>query len=337
MNNFNGYVEDCQTSWRRTAPINQEHGWQNGKSYSWILPREYWEQGLWPGIRSDSSNSLPAYLSKNNIHRHDGSHNLKSSWMLCANLYFPFRRDTALLANFLKDKVLSSVKTVNSVELEYAAPSPLDPSTLLGEPHGQRGKNQTSPDVAFIVSLNDGSEGLILTENKFTEHSFYACSGRDKTYENPDISRCMNFKLVMSNIKTNCYQTHWEHGDRTNRKYWDYLQFTDRAHVSLRRCPAANAGYQLFRQQALAEAIAKNGPYSKVVSCVAYDDRNDTLLSCLRSTGVQDFTQDWSPLFQGKAGFASFTHQQWVNWVRHNDHTGSWTEWVKYIEDRYKL
>jgi hypothetical protein len=226
---------------------------------------------------------------------------------------------------------------VASVELEYAAPPPLDPTTLLGEPVGQRGRNQTSPDVAFLITLSDGSKGLILTENKFTEHSFYACSGRNNDYGNPDKSRCMNFHSVMSDISHNCYQMHWADGDRTNRTYWRYLQFNDSADTTLKRCPAANAGYQLFRQQALAEAFAQDGRYSAVFSCVAYDDRNETLLSCLRSTGVADFTLDWGPLFKGKAKFACFTHQQWVTWVRQHDHQSKWKEWSQYIEDRYAL
>ena len=34
-----------------------------------------------------------AFLKKSDVQKHDGVHNLKSSWMQCANLYFPFRND----------------------------------------------------------------------------------------------------------------------------------------------------------------------------------------------------------------------------------------------------
>ena len=129
---------------------------------------------------------MPAYLDANKVQKHDGAHNLKSSWMQCANLYFPFREDYETIAGFLQKHVSRGIDTVNRIELEWAGKPPLDPTTLLGEPRGQRGANQTSPDVAFIVN---GGKGIVLVENKFTEHSFYPCSGRKKIYGNPDRER----------------------------------------------------------------------------------------------------------------------------------------------------
>jgi len=335
MRNFDKYVQDLQIDWRLNKLTSQKPGWQNKKEYPWILPRTEWEQGLWSNIQSGKSHSLPAYLSEKRIQKHDGVHNLKSSWVLCANLYFPFQRDQEMLAGFLKSSILSSIERIDAIELEYAEEWPLDPTTLLGEPKGQRGKNQTSPDVAFLVTLTDGYKGLILTESKFTEHSFYACSGRDRQYGNPDAKRCMNFKTLSRDFAGQCYMTQWALGRRTNRKYWDYIHFSDEAYQSLRRCPAANAGYQLFRQQALAEAIAQKGSYEAVVSCVAYDDRNESLTGCLRSTGIIDFTKDWGHLFSGKTKFACFTHQQWVRWVQQNDFKNKWQDWLNYVKKRY--
>lgn len=335
MRQFNKDVEKSQTEWRTSHIDTSQMGKQNKKRYPWILPREMWELGLWPGIRSNSSHPLAAYLIKNNVQKHDGVHNLKSSWMLCANLYFPFQQDRFMLTGFLKKYVLQGIATVDAVDLEFAAKRPLDPTTLLGEPIGQRGKYQTSPDVAFVITLKKGGNGLILTESKFTEHSFYECSGRKKEYGNPDPKRCMNFSSLIKDIEQQCYITNWELGKRTNRKYWDYIHFSEKALKTLRRCPAANAGYQLFRQQALAEAIAQNGTYLVVISCVAYDNRNETLIRCLRGTGIKDFTREWGSLFEGKAIFASFTHQQWVNWVRQHNTKGMWHDWLRYIRDRY--
>jgi len=59
------------------------------------------------------------------------------------------------------------------------------------------------------------------------------------------------------------------------------------------------------------------------------------LIRCLRGTGVEDFTKEWGPLFEGKALFRSFTHQQWVNWVRERDIEGKWKEWLGYVKNRY--
>ena len=122
-----------QVAWRRANIASRDQGWQNGKQYEWILPQRMWEAGLYPGIRSGAPSSLPAYLEAEGVQRHQGSHNLKSSWILCANLYFPFRgspEGRRLLAGFLRERVHPSIASVDRLELEYAEPgdSPLHPS-----------------------------------------------------------------------------------------------------------------------------------------------------------------------------------------------------------------
>jgi hypothetical protein len=99
-------------------------------------------------------------------------------------------------------------------------------------------------------------------------------------------------------------------------------------------CRQAHAGYQLFRQQALAEGIAALGVYDFVISCVAIDERNETLDSSLERTGLARLTE-WGGLFKGKARFSVFTHQQWVNWVRTHDSGERWRDWIAYVESRY--
>lgn len=240
-----------------------------------------------------------------------------------------------MLTGFLREYLSRSIKAVDAIELEYAETAPFDPATLLGEPRGLRGKNQTSPDVAFVVSLAGSGKGLILTESKFTEHSFYPCSGRKKEYGNPEPDKCMRFSEIRGSIKEHCYQAYWAHDQRTNRKYWDYLTFSAEALETLRRCPAATSGYQLFRQQALAEAFAQKGNYKLVMSCVAYDSRNETLIRSLRGTVINDFTIGWAPLFEGRAKFVAFTHQQWVDWVRGHDDQRAWTGWSEWLKKRY--
>ena len=239
---------------------------------------------------------------------------------------------TVIDTDCIDDRIIE----VKTVELEWAECPPLDPTTLLGEPKGKRGANQTSPDVAFVVGLKNGGQGLILTENKFVEHSFYRCSGRKKEYKNPDSSRCLDAKLVIDNPDAHCHLLNWETQTRTNRRYWDYIRISDAGRNSLRQCPAAVAGYQLFRQQALAEALAKkSSKYDLVVTSVAYDERNENLIGSMQSAGVRDFREDWGRLFAGKAQFASFSHQAWVRWVRENDVEALWSDWLEWVVERY--
>jgi hypothetical protein len=340
MNAFEEHMTQHQIRWRKTNVHATDWGWQNGRQYEHILPARDWEEGLWPGIRKGSTNSLQAYLS-NGIQKHPGAHNLKSSWTLCANLYFTFRQilGLPLLTGFLQQHVSAAIQRVDSVELEYAECCPLDPQTLLGEPsEGTRGANQTSPDVAFLVTTASG-RGLILTENKFVEHSFYRCPGRQvrdtaRRLGNPIPFRCYDVSAVLADPAAQC---HLASGD-VPRKYWQRIgPVADRSQFSrLSSCPAARAGYQLFRQQALAEGIAASGKYDFVATCLAIDQRNTVLDRCLRSTGVRSI-RDWGSLFNGKASFAVFTHQEWVAWVRDHDTTGQWGSSLAWIKGRYDL
>ena len=333
---FSDRLAEHQVDWRATHVACQESGCLNRKPYPWILPRDHWEEGLWPGIRSDSAHPISDYLHRNSIHRHRDVNNLKSSWVLCANLYYPFGltpEGRELLAGFLQVHVAREVCSVDAVELEYAEEGQLHPSNLLGEEGGARGTGQTSPDVSFLIN---GRHGLILTENKLAEHSFYRCSARRTTNKdgrpgNLAPSRCDNITEIIQAPNRQCHQVAW------GRKYWDQLLpvVNQTAMAGLKCCPAARAGYQLFRQQALAEGIAASKKYDLVVSAVAFDARNDVLLKCLRTTGLADFARDWSTLFKGKARFTAFTHQRWVAWVASNDVQNTWKDWLTFVEGRY--
>ena len=333
---FDTAMNDAQIEWRAKHVQTNECGSQNGKTRRWILPRCCWQEGLWPGVRYGEPNDLEAYLRKKKIQRHSGAQNLKSSWVLGANLYFAHRQDPTLLAGFLAAKVDTRVAAVERLELEWAAPAPLSPSCLLGEPDGRRGAGQTSPDVAFVVQLDGGGLGLVLTEVKFTEHSFYPCSGRKAKYSNPDRERCLDAKAVFEDPEANCYLTSWASGSRAIRRYWDYIAVSEVGRSRLRRCPASTAGYQLFRQQALAEALAVRGEYDFVVSCVAYDLRNRALVRSMKRTGVPEL-REWGTLFGGNVEFETFTHQEWVQWVRDQDRDGRWRDWLDWVGDRYGL
>lgn len=334
MSAFDTYTRQYQTKWRRENLQDQTHGVHNGKRYPFILSRNSWQAGLWEGIQAGSTEPVSNYLQQYKIGHHTGVHNLRSSWVLCANLYFPFRQDKELISGFLRQHISSDISLVTGIELEYAAQIPYDPKTLLGEPAGSRGKNQTSPDVAFIFETADGKEGIVLTENKFVEHSFYSCSGRKLKYGNPDSRRCLDFSKTYSDLKNNCYMLNWQDAHRQNRRYWEYLKVSEHGKNILKRCPAATAGYQLFRQQALAEAFIESGRFAKAISCVAYDKRNVTLSSCLKRTGFISI-DEWGRLFDGKARFSTFTHQSWVEWVELNDKAGKWKNWLDYVKSRY--
>lgn len=328
--------------WRDAHISTTESGTQkhppelNEKTYRHIVPFQYWKETIFQGIKTDLIN----YIDKpgENIITHEGVHNLLSSWILCANLYFYTRINENfknLMLRFLQHKVSEEIIEIVNIELEFAFPEgdELHPELLLGELNGTRGKNQTSPDVAFLVKTKTGN-GIILTESKYLEHNFYDCSTNPDIAKyksrnlNPVFSRCLK-PAKGYDYKAICHQTVWK------RKYMDLIEFSSMAEKVLLQCPAAFDGYQLFRQQAFAEGIAQSGRYELAASAVAYDGRNEDLIGCLKTTGIENFTEGWELLFTGKALFKTWTHQEWVKFVRDNQLNGEFNEWLVYLNQRY--
>ncbi len=337
---FDKLAEEHQISWRnKTQLLEGQFGQFYGKPREHIIPDEQWLQGVWQPIRD----SLATYLDVNGIQPSSQKNNLKSSWTQCANLFFPFRwhhHMKRMLASFLSRQLDLTVTCIETVEFEYAAPGNLEPKRLLGEQGGSRGSGQTSPDVAVIFGCEDGKSGLYLIENKYTEHHFYKCSGADtrpsqghislglQPNDNPD--RCRSVMGVYENPDAMCHQQEWR------RKYWRLLKESINKEIlkACGVCPALTDGYQLFRQQAYAQGIADSGLFDLVISGVAYDKRNKTLISCLKSVRINDFASDWSRLFNTSVRFHCFTHQELVSWATRS-RSGFIKEWGQYVTDRY--
>ena len=338
MTNFATRIKKEQIEWRRRTLHSQMRGYYNGRQYDHVLPRSEWNLNLWQGIRDNSQNSLQSYITACQIKPHVGIHNLCSSWVLCANLYFPFRSVSGrkLLAGFLSKLLNVDVISCDVIELEYEHQEKhLKPAALLGEEQGGRGTGQTSPDVAFKITTDKGP-ALILVESKYSEHWFYECSGHKKKTKgrdpNPDRKRCNSFTEVIIKPDALCHLNHW------GRHYWNHLGHM--VDIELAKqilvCPAATGAYQLFRQQSLAEALSKIGGIGMVVSTVAYDARNEKLFYVIRKLdGTVDLRNLWTALFNDKIRFKCFTHQSWVNWVRQANSDGLWNDWLKYVADRY--
>lgn len=333
-----------QIKWRKESGVLLgQNGKQNRVTKEYILPANKWLHGTWED--EDLRNLLEHYLEAEQIQANQGKHNLKSSWTQCANIFFPFRfhpHMKYMLVSFLKRELNLDVSSIDAVELEYAAPGKLAPRHLLGETSGKRGSGQTSPDVAILFNCADGTCAIYLIENKYTEHNFYPCSAAKKTISkehslqglkpNPDPGRCRNTKELIKNPAGNCHQISW------GRKYWSILgDYVDNDVLqNLPYCPAMRDGYQLLRQQALAQGIADIGLFDHVFSGVAYDERNNELIGCLDDLGMTDFRRDWPSLFNSasKVKFHCFSHQELVSWVTRSRSTYI-RKWGKYVCDRY--
>ena len=315
----NGQVE-LQLIWRKKQNnLSKELGKQNGNEHAHIVPKDEWIKTVWDKY----SNDLLLYLQKEKIQHHTGSHNLLSSWVLCSNLYFVtiINNDfKELFKQFLENKLQIKIEKINKIHLELVLPEELSPIILLGEHGGIRGTRQTTPDFA-IEFTSYGKENILLVECKYTEHSFYDCPLRSNEL-------CKNIEILYKN----CIQK-----DKLKRKYWDYLSITEYGIKILKCCPAYTGGYQIFRQQALAEGILKSGNYENVWSCIAYDGRNEGLMRSMEKIGIKSIKNEWEKLFKLKTKFSIWEHQEWVNFVRENGNESLTKEWFEYIENRYKI
>ena len=321
---WKGQIE-LQLNWRENQKnISKEYGYQNGNKYVHILPKDEWHNTIWDKFKKE----LLDYLNKENIQHHTGSHNLLSSWVLCSNLYFgAFVNDNLkeLFRQFLEYKLEIKIDEIKDIQLEFVLPEKLSPVYLLGEPGGKRGTKQTTPDLA-IEYITNGKINLILVECKYTEHGFYDCPAK-KDKSNDVCTK----KETMKSIKKDCIQIQW------GRKYWEYLNISKNGYNMLKCCPAYSGGYQIVRQQALAEGIKKYGNYEDVWSCIAYDGRNESLMKSMHRIGINSIKNEWENLFELKTKFVIWEHQEWAEYVRKNGKEKYENDWVKYINNRYEI
>lgn len=336
---FRRELSTRQLCWRRKSSVDQRTFARTVRGQEHFLdlafPPESWRDNLWPGVRAEVDRQL-----RRGIQVHQWKNHLLSSWAACSNLYLPFdnAEGLELLAGFLRRDVAPALARIDRVELEYAAEESdaLHPSKLLGEAGGRRGSGQTSPDLAFLGELESGEAMALLVESKLTERNFYPCSHLKPTNPNLEPERCKRIADVVRSPGTMCHQNQ-SAPVGMGRRYWTILQ--EAANVAaldgLPHCPALHTGYQLLRQQALAEGFAASGRFGLVVSAVAYDARNAELISSLAESGVPDFRSGWGGLFRGKSHFRTWTHQAWVGWVREHGRSGQWGAWLKYVEERY--
>ena len=331
---FRKEMQEQQAKWRAKAlPEIEERGKWRGEPYDHILPQSEWTMGLYPEIQA----AIPEYIAKCKIKPHTAKNSLVSSWVLGANLYFPFGQlleGKQVLADFLREAVDSRIQAVTEVILEFEEEEPRGTQSILGEAGGSRGANQTSPDVAVRVQLDDGTKGLVLVEVSFCEATFESCSAKEKALDLLDARmKCSDLALVLADPSFCCEQ----HAS-VGRRYFDHLgkPLANASPAKGASCPAAANGYQLFRQQALAEGLAASGVYGLVASCLAYHEGNSALDGCLKGSGISHVSE-WGTLFAGRAPFKAFSHQDWARYVASSPSAERWAFWIEWVDTRYEL
>lgn len=319
-------VKAAQIRWRkRHLPgVIGWGAWAN-KHYEHILPWEDRFFGLWPGIRSD----VLGYLEEGLISPHPSWHHLNSSWTLAANAFFPFRScqgGQELLASFLAAHVAPEIVGVSEIELEFQDPPPFDQESLLGETGGRRGQGQTSPDVGVKVTDETGARGVVLFEVKYKESDFEDCS-QYKKLEGGERSACHGLRSLIAD-PGRCPFT------ESGRRYIPILRAALSAGMrgsADRPCPAANGGYQLARQQALAEALVAAGAYGFAISTVIVPMANNPIHRIDQTSTLSD----WGSIFDGQSRFVTVHFEDLLGYVESTDGPAWTAEWVDYMRSRY--
>jgi len=48
-----------------------------------------------------------------------------------------------------------------------------------------------------------------------------------------------------------------------------------------------------------------------------------------------EWLSGWGFVFEGKAMFKTWTHQEWIQFVRENQLNGEFDDWLEYLNKRY--
>lgn len=180
MSSFLEAEKARQTSLKQTSSLFSEaaraDGVYKGKPRSFCLRVENAEENLFPDIRRLAME----YFAAKGIHWHDGkegkpSNHLCSSQVCCVNFLAPFADKPDSLADLLRP-VFPNVKRMVPMEDsgEFVSFEWIGEENYLGEmvpEHGRRtrGARCTSADASVMFETTDGTRHIVLIEWKYTE------------------------------------------------------------------------------------------------------------------------------------------------------------------------
>lgn len=329
MSDFIQKMRKTVTDYKENVLGVSEQGTFQGKSYSHILPQDKQHLNLWESIREDAI----AYFSAESIAWHKDSHNLLSSQALCINLFFPLREELELLTGFFTSRI-SGLVQVKKMHFEYIGPEGTD---YLHE-GGSRGQNRTSADVALEWDSEDGTQGLLLLEFKFTEGEFGRCGGATSK-GNTDRSRCLRSEDIIRDPSAMCYLL-----QSKKRPYWDIILDSDgplrTEYLTLERhCPFRYDLYQLMRNQLLALQIERDpqSGFARASFGVVYHHDNDRLLRMGHPYGGErNPLKVWTAMLKQPESFVTFTIQDLLNWIDARL-PGRLHDWRNFLKLKYEL
>ena len=184
-----------------------------------------------------------------------------SSQAMCFNLFVPLNLNKPFAALCL-DELIGDVKTVFEIHIEYTPPN-----DIFGD---QSGRGGVDCDALIIYQRHDGKRALLVVETKFVEQEFSICGFRKTTQKN----KCPEDTIVGTTFAECRYHS------LKGYKYWQVSNQSgifDMEKIHNRQCPFGGDLWQLWTNQALAYALAKERKCDFYTYAVIYPEGNTAL------------------------------------------------------------
>ena len=290
----------------------QEKGSWGNKEYAHILPRKRWKMNLWEGIRQEAVD----YFQVNKLTWHTDKHNLRSSQVLCVNIFFPFKDQLSSFNHAFKHYLPNFSSFVpGSMEFEF-----VDKENLLCEKSGAK----TSVDVKLEWTDHDNLRNLLLLEFKFTEQRFGKCNSA-RNDRDCDKAR----QIIEDPLK--CYLT------SRGIRYWELISKKKgpikQNELCLKgACPFRYDFYQLMRNQLLAYELEKNLGYDKVIFGVLFPRQNMKIQEMGRNK--ENPIEAWYSIIKNKNRFVSIHLENMIAELSHNN-PYIFNKWRVYLRKKH--
>lgn len=296
QNSFEQKVILQQVEWKRTRwpeVVNGRDTNNPAHTYPHILPAGCEFLSICEAIAFEVFN----YCSENDIEIHSGIRNLKSSQAACFNILFPLKLNLDAATKVL-GRFFPKLESVDNIEFEYTGPPEI--TEWLGEPpHGKRGKNRTSIDVAMFWTDKLERTHISLIEWKYSERSFGSCSMHGKSGNG---AVCDEID-VRSGINPGDICPLSVSGNDNPRRYWEHLRLAGiyLERYPLRGCPFSTPLYQIMRQFEVAAYLRNNRCADNIEVVLMAFRENKALQEIPRGiiTDCPDILSFWNSLLSG--------------------------------------
>lgn len=316
---FAATTRDRQLAWALGGAIPAEALEVRHGKVSWVLKRERRKLNLF----------RPSWWDYIAHAEHRWSRALNSSQCFAVNIFAPLSDDAArarkALQSLLPTRALGLQDTV-TVEFEF---TPNGSPEWLGE-SGQA----TQIDVYFQINRLGRCIGHVLVEVKFTEASFGCCRGwktkERTTSPNPDRSRCLDARAIISAPQANCWLVEVE-----DRGYWKiisepYSSIREEAIRAAGPCPFRNGLYQMMRNRVLADelvhrtgagwadfAVCRHPANHSVIDLDEPVSSYRDAIGAFRSLSSYDAVSEWdAEKIVGIIGSTDDRLDDWETWMR---------------------